>query len=163
KQWVVIVRGPPPPPAGKPLKHPRHFQLLVADSAGKRRLELRPVTLKGSDEPPKDVHFLADNRLVYEVVQSPPPPPPPPPKPSRSKKPKRAAMPPPKPVPVDAHPPRLFVIQPLSRRGRPLRCQGQHFTFTAQQDHLAYLGGQPDAAFVAVDGVQVYPRKGRAL
>ena len=173
KQWVVIVRGPPPPPEGKPVKHPRRYQILVTDSAGKRRLQFKPVTLKGSDEPPKDVHFLADDRLAYEVVESPPPPPPPPGakvkgKKAKPVKPAKPAKMPPKPVvkapPKPEGPPkRLFVIQPLTKRGRPLRCQGVHFTFPVQQDHLAYLGGEPDAAFVAVDGVQVYPRKGRAL
>ena len=164
KQWAVVVRGPPPPPEGKPVKHPRRYQLVVSDTAGKRRLQLRPVTLKGSDEPPKDVHFLADNRLVYEVVESPPPPPPAHPPKGKKAKPARPAKPtpvkaPPKP---EGPPRRLFVIQPVSKRGRPVRCQGIHFTAPPQQDHVAYLAGEPDAAFVAVDGVQVYPRKGRA-
>jgi hypothetical protein len=167
KQWVVIVRGPPPPPEGKPIKHPRRYQIVVTDAAGKRSLKFRPIVAKGSDEPPKDVHFLADNRLVYEVVD-PPPAPPPPPKPVKGKKgakhPAKAPAKAPvvaKASPPDPNPTRLFVIQPLSRRGRPVRCQGDRFVFTAQQDHLAYVGGQPEAAFVSVDGAQVFPRKGR--
>jgi hypothetical protein len=166
KQWVLAVKGPPPPPAGKPIKHPRRWTLVVTDSAGKRRIQFHPVTLKGSDEPPKEAHFLADNRVIYEVVQ-PPPAPLPPPKAAKAKKGKHAkpAKPapkaPPKPV-VEGPPPRLFVIQPLSRR-RPQRVQSGHVAFTAQQDHLAYLGGDAEAAFVGVDGAQVYPRKGRAV
>jgi len=167
RQWVVIVQGPPPPPEGKPVKHPRRWQIVVTDAAGKRPQKFRPVVAKGSDEPPKDVHFLADNRLVYEVVD-PPPAPPPPPRAAKGKKgARRPAKPAPvKPVPVKAppeHPTRLFVIQPLSRRGRPLRCRGERFAFTGPQDHLAYVGGEPDASFVSVDGTQVFPRKGRAL
>jgi hypothetical protein len=166
RQWVAMVRGPPPPPEGKPVKHPRRWQIVVTDAAGKRALKFRPVVAKGSDEPPKDVHFLADNRLVYEVVD-PPPAPPPTPRAGKGKKgAHRPTKPPPRPVPVKAppeHPTRLFVIQPLTRRGRPLRCQGERFAFTGPQDHLAYVGGDPDAAFVSVDGAQVFPRKGRAL
>ena len=165
KQWVVVVKGPPPPPPGKPIKHPRPWQLVVTDTAGKRRMQFRPVTLKGSDEPPKDVHFLADNRLVYEVVQPPPPPPPPVKPAARSKKGKHPKPPPkpaPKPVVAEGPPQRLFVIQPLARK-RPQRLQAAHFVFSVQQDHLAYLGGDAEAAFVGVDGAQVYPRKGRAV
>jgi hypothetical protein len=161
KQWVVMVKGPPPPPGGKPIKHPRRFELLVTDTAGKRRLQFRPVTLKGSDEPPKDVHFLADNRLVYEAVPPPPAPSPPPRPAAHAKKGRHPKPPPPKPV-AEGPPPRLFVIQPLSKRGRPVRCQGARFTAPPRQDHFAYLAGDADAGFVAVDGAQVYPRKGRA-
>jgi hypothetical protein len=165
KQWVVAVKGPPPPPPGKAVKHPRAWQLVVTDTAGKRRMQFRPVTLKGSDEPPKDVHFLADDRLVYEVVQPPPPPASPPKPAARSKKAKHtkaAPKPAPRPAAAEGPPQRLFVIQPLSRR-RPQRLQSARFVFSAQQDHLAYLGGDAEAGFVGVDGVQVYPRKGRAL
>jgi hypothetical protein len=172
RQWVVIVRGPPPPPEGKPIKHPRRYQIVVTDAAGKRTMKFRPVVAKGSDEPPKDVHFLADNRLIYEVVD-PPPAPPPPPKPAAKGKAKASKVS--RPIKVtkapakvspqaakpEARPTRLFVIQPLARRGRLIRCVGERFSFTAQQDHLAFVGGEPEASFVSVDGAQVYPRKGR--
>jgi hypothetical protein len=61
---------------------------------------------------------------------------------------------------VTALPRRLFVIQPVSRRSRPIRCDGVRFAFTARQDHLAFVSGTPSAGFVSVDGVKVYPRRG---
>jgi hypothetical protein len=159
KQWVAVLRGPATQPGGKPSRRPRRFQIVAMRVDGKRPLVLRPVVAKHSEEPPKDLHFLADGRLAYEVVS----PPPPPPRSTRSGKHARAPK-----VHPAAHPgppgppPRLFVIQPLAARARPVRCLGTHFTSPAQQDHLAYLSGAPEAAYVAVDGVQVYPRKGRA-
>jgi hypothetical protein len=169
RQWAVIVRGPPPPaPGKKPRKGPRQFQIVVTAVDGKRPQIFRPVTLKGSDEPPKDVHFLADDRLVYEVAQSPPPATPPK-KPAKRPKPApktatKLHAPAPRPVIPDPHlPERLFVIQPIGKRARPVRCAGTRFSFTAQQDHLAFVGGAFDAGFVSVDGAQVFPRKGRTV
>jgi hypothetical protein len=167
RQWAVIVRGPPPPPAGKKArKGPRHFQIVVTGVDGKHPQTFRPVTVKGSDEPPRDVHFLADDRLVYEVVLPPPPPAAPSHKPARrsatAHPPAKAHPPAPRPMIPDPHlPARLFVIQPLGKRARPLRCPGTRFGIPAQQDHLAVVGGTTESGFVSVDGVQVYPRKGR--
>jgi hypothetical protein len=161
KQWAVVLRGPPPPPPNrKPPKGPRRWQLVVTAVDGKRPLTFRPVTLPHSDQPPKDVHFLADNRLVYEVVAPPPLPVPVKPAKARSKKSQRPhqAIAPAQPRP----PERLFVIQPLRPRARPLRLPASAAAFTTTGDHLALLVGGPDAALVSVDGVQVYPRKGRA-
>jgi hypothetical protein len=55
------------------------------------------------------------------------------------------------------------VIQSLEPRARPVRCEGYHFAFTAQNERIAFVGGTPQAAFVAVDGTQVYPRRGRSI
>jgi hypothetical protein len=102
-----------------------------------------------SDEPPKDVRFLSEDRVVYEVIIPPPPPPP---------KTRRRSH---KPVVVPAGPPkRLFVIQPVKRKARPLRCEGVAFTFTHQMDHLAFVKGDGERAAVVIDGEQRYPRKG---
>jgi hypothetical protein len=60
-------------------------------------------------------------------------------------------------------PARLFIIQPVERRQRRLRCEGVRFSFTPQRDHLVFVAGKPEAGFVSVDGVQVYPRRGRAI
>jgi len=57
----------------------------------------------------------------------------------------------------------LFVIQPLAPHARPIRCEGFNFTFAPQHDQLAFVGGQAGAGFVAVDGAQVYPRRGRTI
>ncbi len=40
---------------------------------------------------------------------------------------------------------------------------GVHFTFSREHDHLAFVMGTPAAAFVAVDGGQIYPRRGRTI
>ena len=50
----------------------------------------RPITAKGSDEPPKDLRFLSEDKLVYEVV-SPPPEAAPDPKPAPRRKPRGRA------------------------------------------------------------------------
>ena len=39
---------------------------------GRPHAQFRPITAKGSDEPPKDLRFLSENKLVYEVVSPPP-------------------------------------------------------------------------------------------
>jgi hypothetical protein len=55
------------------------------------------------------------------------------------------------------------VIQPIEPGARPLRCQGINFTFTRQHDRFAFVGGPTGTAFVAVDGAQVYPRRGHTM
>jgi hypothetical protein len=152
----------------KPPRHPppRRWQIVVVDPEGGRRGLFRPVTAKGSDEPPKDFRFLTEDRLVYEVVQPPPPPAPAP----KKKKPTGHHGKPPAPTPTTpplatepALPERLFVIQPVERRPRAIRCQGVRFASAPTHDHLAFVAGRPDSSFVSVDGVQVYPRKGRTV
>jgi hypothetical protein len=162
KQRALYVKGPPPPPATKkPPRHPpvRRFQIVVVDNEGKALGDFAPVTVPRSDEPPKDVRFLAEDRVIYEVVIPPPPPPPP------AKKSRRHAHGRTSPAPAPASPPdvpkRLFVIQPVKRHARPLRCEGVSFTFTHRQDHLAFVKGDGDKAFVVIDGEQRYPRRGR--
>jgi hypothetical protein len=156
KQWALALRGPPVAPNAHPPRkpRPRRFQIIVVGVDGKRPRTFRPITAKGSDEPPKDLHLLTGERFVYEVAQPPPPPP------SAHKKAPRLAHPPARPA---GPPPRLFVIQPFGKRTRPIRCEGAHFTFTAQQDRLAFVAGAPEAGFVSVDGAQVYPRRGRSV
>jgi hypothetical protein len=164
KQRALYVKGPPAPPpvADKPGKKarkptrpppPRRFRIFVVDNEGKALGDFAPVTVPRSDEPPKDVRFLAEDRLVYEVV-IPPPPPPPVHKARRGKVAKSAPAP-------SGPPKRLFVIQPVKRRAKPLRCEGFGFVFTHSQDHLAFVKGDGAQAFVSIDGEQRYPRKGR--
>jgi hypothetical protein len=165
-------RGPPPP---------RRYRIEVADHQGKVKHRFRPVSARGSDEPPKDLRFLAEDRLVYEVV-SPPPAPPAVPRASRpgaSRREKarasarraraeregaRKAAEAKVALAAAGPPPRLFIIQPLGRRTRPIRCQGTGFDFarTPMEERMAFVAGRPGAAFVSVNGVQVYPRRGRA-
>jgi hypothetical protein len=183
-RYAAFVRGPPPATGKKKTRRPRRWDIVVVDVAGQKRSQFRVLTAPGSDEPPKDLRFLDEERLVYEVVESPPPPPKQtktqankqakkkkatkrgstqsrkqPPKPSRKVSgPDRVAAPEP-----PALPRRTFVVQPIARRARAVRCQGVRFAFTTKHDRLAFVGGKPDAAFVAVNGVQVYPRRGRTV
>jgi hypothetical protein len=162
KRLVACVREIPPPTRKKPPKRPppRRYQIHVVDPEGARKALFAPVTLRGSDEPPRDFRFLAEDRLIYEVV--PPPPPPPPAVKVKKRPPRKKAPPPPKPTAAAwPTPTRLFIIQPVERRQRRLRCEGVHFTFSNQRDHLAFVSGKPEASSVSVDGVQVYPRRGR--
>ena len=55
------------------------------------------------------------------------------------------------------------MIQPVGRRARPIRCEGLRFAFTGKHDRVAFVAGKPEAAFVSVNGVQVYPRRGRSI
>ncbi|HEY0710639.1 MAG TPA: hypothetical protein VGG33_27800, partial [Polyangia bacterium] len=55
---------------------------------------------------------------------------------------------------------RLFIIQPLGKRTRPIRCEHIHVAWNPQRTHIASMGGPAHARFVAVDGVKVYPRRG---
>lgn len=211
KMRAVFVRGPAETKTKRPGRRPppRRFQIVAVDNQGAHPIVFRPITLPGSDEPPKDLRFLSEDRVVYEAAAPPAPPeapPPPPPRrratarktgkgsgkgpsqtsrrtPSaRSHATKTAAAParkaarpavaahatPPSPPTARATdkppvPTRLFIIQPLEPRARAIRCEGHHFAFTAAGDHLAYVGGPPEAAFVAVDGTPVYPRQGRTV
>ncbi len=153
---AAFVRGPAPPAdktgKKKPARvTPRRHDIVVVDVMGQKRGQFRALTARGSYEPPRDLRFLRDDRLVYEA---PPAPPPPPPKHPRLRKKVREH----KPAEL-APPPRLFVIQPISRRARPIRCEGAGFAFTPRHDHLVFVGGTGDRSFVSVDGAQVYPRK----
>jgi hypothetical protein len=179
KQWAAFVRSPAPPapapptssrkkPRKPPKPRPRHHDIFVVDMEGRPHARFRSITARGSDEPPRDLRFLSEDKLVYEVVS--PPPEEPPARPAPKQRPRGRGKPkaPPKPPPPDAWtglPRRLFVVQPFvpprGRKARSIRCEGVHFEFTSKKDHLAYITGKPDAAYVAVDGEQVYPRKGR--
>lgn len=147
---------------------PRRYQIIVADIAGKVEHKFRAVTVNGSDEPPKDFRFLSEDSLIYEVVK---PAPPPPAKLAKKHATKAARAEERKrrskgdDSNVDDEPEadkRLFVIQPLGRRTRPLRCEGIHFSWNKQRTHIASVGGPPAARYVAVDGVKVYPRRGQS-
>jgi hypothetical protein len=180
KQLVAFVRSPPvrtapAAPAGKkksrrppPPPPPRKHQIIVADLEGKVQGTFRSLQVKGSDEPPKDLRFLSDTSLVYEVTKPPPPPvvaKPVHPRPvHHAARSKPVAAPPAPLVPV---PPlseqRLFVVQQLGKRPRQLRCEGWAFTWNPPKDHLAYVTGPVGKTFVAVDGVKMYPRKGQTI
>jgi hypothetical protein len=147
---------------------PRRHTIVVVDNQGRRLATFRAVAARRGDEPPKGLRFLSEERLVYEIVE-PPPEAAPPGKPAPRKPPPRRAAraKKAKPAPARALPPwppaRTFVIQPITPRARPTKCVGVHFTFTREHDHLAFLSGSPESGFVAVDGAQLYPRRGRAV
>src|SRR5450432_4105643 len=173
---AAYVRSPPIVPV-KPGRRaqPRRHEIVVVDNQGRRVASFHAVAAKHGDEPPKDLRFLSEERLVYEVVEPPPEPAspskplarkPPPHAAPHAKKAKPAAphvavAPPPHLAPLP--PPRTFVIQPVVARARPIRCVGVHFTFSRDRDKLAFVSGTAEAGFVAVDGAQVYPRRGRAM
>ncbi len=148
---VAFVQAPSVRVQKRPAKHPqpRVFTIVVVDVMGRRQHAFRPVRPRGQDEPPKDMQFLGEDRLVYEVVLPAPGPPPPP---RRGSKRKVATA-----APAGA-PERLFVIQPVRSRARPISCQAARFAFNARKDHLACVGGKPGAQGVFVDGARVYPR-----
>src|SRR5262245_28047729 len=62
---AVYVRSPPaaPPRPGRP-PPPRRHEIVVVDNQGRRVASFRPITAPKSDEPPKDLRFLGDERLV---------------------------------------------------------------------------------------------------
>jgi hypothetical protein len=175
---LAFVQAPPVRVYKKPPKRPptRIFSIVVIDAEGKRQNIFRPVAQRGVNEPPKDLHFLGDEQLVYEVVFPPPQPATaakrPAVKPKRSKETSKetgkgtrpaakAKEPPATQVslePLD-RPTRLFIVQPLRRRARALRCEGVRFTFTERKDRMAYVAGKPGTEFVSVNGVQIHPRK----
>jgi hypothetical protein len=148
---------------------PRRHEIVVVDNQGRRVASFRAVVAKRGDEPPKDLRFLSEERLVYEVVE-PPPDAAPPPKLAAHKPPHGKATKKPK-APAAATrvavtplpPPRTLVIQPIAPRARAIKCVGAHFTFTHDKDRLAFVSGTTDSAFVSVDGAQVYPRRGRTI
>lgn len=161
RSLAVFVPPPPPVPVGKNKRlrkppRPRPFTIVVVDVTGRLKRRIRPLQLPGGVEPPQDLRFLGDHRLVYQVVAPPPPPPP------RRKRGQRAPAAPPE--PVDQR--QLLVIHPARKAGRPVRCLGTRFAFTAAHDRLAYVAGPPPDGratpagdqFIAVDGRQVYPR-----
>jgi hypothetical protein len=175
---AAYVRSPPVveiKPGRRP--PPRRHDIVVVDNQGRRVASFHAVAAKRGDEPPRDLRFLSEDRLVYEVVEPPPEPPPPgkpaPRKPAK-KAPPRAAEKSGKPAPpkvavapaphvAPLPPPRTFVIQPIAPRARPIKCVGVHFTFSREKDKLAFVSGTAEAGFVAVDGAQVYPRRGRTM
>jgi hypothetical protein len=64
RQLVAFVRTPEVPPVKKGRKpQPRKHQILVVDLQAEQRNLFRPVTVANSDEPPKDLRFLAEDRL----------------------------------------------------------------------------------------------------
>jgi hypothetical protein len=180
KQLVAFVRSPPvppappPAPAGKkkrrppPPPPPRRHLIIVADLEGKVQGTFRPLVVKGSDEPPKDLRFLGETSLIYEVIKPPPPPvvaKPAHPRPARHAAKVKAKVAPAAPL-VPVPPPseqRLFVVQQLGKRGRQLRCEGWAFTWNPPKDHLAYVTGPVGKTFVAVDGAKMFPRKGQTI
>jgi hypothetical protein len=166
---AVKKRPPRPPP-------PRKHKIVVVDFEGRPKARFPAVQVDGSDEPPRDLRFLVDGRLLYEVTLPPPAAPDAPKQPARpARRPARAkargkaAVHAAADRPAAAFPswfpaPRLFVIQPVSgRRTRPQRCDGVHFALPPGVNRLAFVGGKPDAAFVSVDGAQAYPRRGRTI
>jgi hypothetical protein len=181
---VAYVRSPAVVTPTKPRRRPtpRRHEIVVVDNQGQRVASFRAVAARVGDEPPKDLRFLSEEKLVYEVVAPPPgetsgvltPNRTTNPKLKRAvpaRRPKRAralkatlhAAPTATPaLPTTPPPPtRLFVIQPLAPRAKPIRCEGVRFTFSRDRDRLAFVAGPPEAAFVAVDGAQLYPRHGR--
>ncbi len=178
---AAYVRSPPLA-VTKPGRRapPRRHEIVVVDNQGRRVASFRAVVAKRGDEPPKDLRFLSEERLVYEVVEPPPEPAPagkpaarkPPPHPAARGKKKaaprvtsapHAAVAPVARVVPPLPPPRTFVIQPIAPRARAIKCVGVHFTFTHERDKLAFVSGSAEAGFVAVDGAQVYPRRGRTI
>lgn len=158
-------------PAAKAKKPPpRRYQIVVVDTEGKTQSSFRPVTAAGSDEPPKDFRFLSDAAVIYEVVA---PPPDPAAKPAHKKPEKKSrnaaktaekANTKAKGAGVPAAPPlprRLFMIHPLAKRARPIRCEGTRFSWSPQHEHIAFVQGTDAKNAVNVDGVQTYPRKGK--
>ncbi|HEY2729420.1 MAG TPA: hypothetical protein VGK52_05715 [Polyangia bacterium] len=170
---AAYVRSPPVAPTkSRRRPPPRRHTIVVVDNQGRRLATFRALAARRGDEPPKGLRFLSEERLVYEVVE-PPPEAAPLGKPAPRKPPARPAAhakkakPAPASAPARALPPwppaRTFVIQPIMPRARPTKCVGVHFTFTREHDHLAFLSGSPESGFVAVDGAQLYPRRGRAV
>jgi hypothetical protein len=171
---AAYVRSPPVAPVKQGRRAPpRRHEIVVVDNQGRRVASFRAVVAKHGDEPPKDLRFLSEERLVYEVVEPPPeaapagkPPAhkPPPHAAARGKKaaPHAAVAPVARVVPP-LPPPRTFVIQPITPRARPIKCVGVHFTFSHERDRLAFVSGSAEAGFIAVDGAQVYPRRGRTI
>jgi hypothetical protein len=146
---------------------PRRHEIVVVDNQGRRVATFRAVVAKRGDEPPKDLRFLSEERLVYEVVEPPPDAAPPAAhKTSRVKKAAKkikAAPAAPRVAVSPLPPPRTLVIQPIAPRARAIKCVGAHFTFTHDKERLAFVSGTTESAFVAVDGAQVYPRRGRTI
>lgn len=202
KLAALVSELPTPPPRGRRAAPRRAYRIVVVDLEGNQRAGFRAASVPTTDDPPRDLRFLDEDRLVYEVALPPPPPVAPVAKAAspittrthgaargKRKPPKAAAgggrqgapkgrparnVPAPSPAPSvaagpagsiatdePAPPRRLFIIQPVARRSRPIRCDGVRFAFSPRHDHLAFVAGKPAATFVAVDGKPVYPRQGR--
>jgi hypothetical protein len=168
KRLVAWVVGPPPPPAQpthppkrrarRPPPPPR-FHIFVADVLGKLQAGFKPVNVPGGIEGPKDLRFLDDDRLVYEVVL---PAPDSAPKPAPHKKAKAHKAPAVAAAPArPAADRRMLVIQPVAKRARPIRCEGFGFAFSPQKNRLAFVSGDPATAVVNIDGKKLYPRRAR--
>jgi hypothetical protein len=156
---VVVTK-----PGRRPV--PRRHEVVVVDNQGRRVATFRAVVAKRGDEPPKDLRFLSEERLVYEVVEPPPDATPPAahkPRPTKAAKKIKAIPTAPRVAVTPLPPPRTLVIQPIAPRARAIKCVGAHFTFTHDKDRLAFISGTTESAFVAVDGAQVYPRRGRTI
>jgi len=156
---VVVTK-----PGRRPV--PRRHEIVVVDNQGRRVATFRAVVAKRGDEPPKDLRFLSEDRLVYEVVEPPPDAAPPAAhKPRHAKATKKLKAPPaaPRVAVTPLPPPRTLVIQPIAPRARAIKCVGAHFTFTHDKDRLAFISGTTQSAFISVDGAQVYPRRGRTI
>ena len=67
---AAFVRSPPVAPAARPGKRvpPRRHEIVVVDNQGRPVASFRPIVAAGSDEPPRDLRFMSEERLVYEVV-----------------------------------------------------------------------------------------------
>jgi hypothetical protein len=156
-----------PPPGQQKSAGPRRARarppaIVVVDFEARLRRRFIPVRRPRGDATPKDLSFLGEDRIVYEVALLAAPP-------TRSRSAAKAMRGAPSArAPAAAaslngrpqgQPPRLFVIQPLRRGARPIRCQGSRFSFNPPRDHLAFTAGPPGAEFVAVDGARLYPRK----
>jgi hypothetical protein len=182
---AAFVRSPMVAVPTKPGRRvpPRRHQIIVVDNQGQRVGAFRAIAAAHGDEPPKDLRFLSEDRLVYEVVAPDPVAAPPAPPtaararapaarkgkptghgaPGRARAAAKATREPPRIADKLAPPPRLFVIQPIAPGARPIRCEGFHFAFTREHDRLAFVAGAAEAGFVSVDGTQVYPRRGRTV
>ncbi len=145
KQWAAFVRSPPPePPPKQPPRRPRkpkprRHEIFVVDMEGRPHARFKPITARGSDEPPKDLRFLSEDKLVYEVVSPPPEAEPVKPPPRRKPRGRVRVKAPPKPPTPDsldrAHPAavRGAAVRPAPRaqgpgdplRGRALRVHRQ--------------------------------------
>ena len=187
RQWAAALDGPPEDAA---VKGPRRYRIVVADIAGRRKRVFAALRFGKSEEPPKNLRFLDEERLVYEALPAPEESEPEGKagktsgkkakkaggKSSRraggkkaahngrkSAKSRKAAAKAAKAdeIVVPDFPVRLFVIQPVTGRARPIRCEGTRLMFNPARDRLAYLVGQPSKAYLAVNGKRVYPRRGK--
>ncbi|MCG5055284.1 MAG: hypothetical protein KA712_20160 [Myxococcales bacterium] len=156
RRRAVFVKTTEPRARRRPAK-PMH-RLVVTDPGGNLLAAFTPLKTRGSAEPPKDLGFLGNDRVVYELASPAPAPVDVPPPQTRRRRGRPQAG---SPAVPGAPAPRVFVIQPLRRRAKPLRCEGLEFTLPPARTRLAYLkGAHPAALSVFVDERRIYPRKG---